>query len=251
MKKPDYFDALHGTKIAYNRINATSGNGPGVIFCGGLMSDMERSKALALEEMCVADNRPFIRFDYQGHGQSSGLFKEGTIGLWFKDTLSVIDNLTEGPQIIVGSSMGGWVSLLAAKARTARIKAFVGIAAAPDFTERLWNHELDDAARLSVKRDGYVEIPSDYGDEPYTFTKALFEDGWNNRVLGAPLNLNIPIRLIHGLEDADVPWETALEIADKAVGEDIDITLVPGGDHRLSSDRDLARLKATVSVLCS
>lgn len=244
MGQQQFFTAAHGTKIAYNRLE---GKGPGVVFLGGFMSDKEGGKALALEAMCRAQGRAFVRFDYQGHGQSSGKFADGTIGLWAQDAIAVIDALTEGPQILVGSSMGGWISLLAAKARPGRVKGFVGIAAAPDFTVRMWNEEFDEATRKEVLSEGHMMRPCDYGDDPYIITKALIDDGWANRVIAAPLALNIPVRLIQGIDDQDVPWQTAQRIADAITGEDTEIILVPGGDHRLSRDIDLKRLTRVVT----
>jgi pimeloyl-ACP methyl ester carboxylesterase len=246
MSDQQYFDAPHGTRIAYNKL---SGKGPGVVFLGGFMSDKEGGKALALEAMCKAQGRAFVRFDYQGHGQTSGKFADGTIGLWAKDAVAVIDALTQGPQILVGSSMGGWISMLAAKARPGRVKGFVGIAAAPDFTVRMWNQEFDEATRQEVLAQGYMMRPCDYGDDPYIITKALIDDGWANRVIASPLNLDIPVRLIQGTEDPDVPWQTAQRIADAITGENVEIILVPGGDHRLSRDIDLARLTRIVTTV--
>jgi len=244
MSEQSFFTAAHGTKIAYNKLE---GKGPGVVFLGGFMSDKEGGKALALEAMCRTQGRAFIRFDYQGHGRSSGIFKEGTIGLWAKDAVAVLDALTEGPQILVGSSMGGWISLLAAKVRPGRVKGFVGIAAAPDFTVRMWNEEFDEPTRREVLAQGYMERPCDYGDAPYTITKALIDDGWANRVIAGPLNLNMPVRLIQGTADPDVPWQTARKIADAITGGDVEVILVPGGDHRLSRDIDLKRLTRIVT----
>ena len=245
MKEPQFLTAPHGTRIAYHR---TAGTRPGVVFLGGFMSDMEGGKALELETYCRRTGRAFVRFDYQGHGRSSGEFADGTVGLWLKDALAVIDRLTEGPQILVGSSMGGWVALLAAKARRARICGFVGIAAAPDFTVRHWA-ELTDAQRRTILDTGRLEVMSDYGPDPYIFTRALFEDGWRNRVNHGPIHLDIPVRLIQGLEDADVPWRTAMSIADNLTGGDTEVILVPGGDHRLSEPRDLKRLMRVVDAL--
>lgn len=243
MSKPKYFDSPHGTRIAYHK---SEGTAPGVMFLGGFMSDMEGGKALALEAHCKKTGRAFIRFDYQGHGASSGAFADGTIGLWAKDALAVLDHLTQGPQVLVGSSMGGWTALLCAKARPGRVKGFVGIAAAPDFTTRMWQDELNEAQRQAISSVGLVKIPTEYGPEPYTLTKALFDDGFKNRVVHVPLHLDIPIRLIQGTADLDVPWQTALHIAEMVTSNDVDIILVPEGDHRLSDPRDLARLTRVV-----
>lgn len=243
MSQPKYFTSPHGTRIAYHK---TEGTKPGVIFLGGFMSDMDGGKALALEAHCRKVGRSFVRFDYQGHGQSSGEFSDGTIGLWARDALAVIDHLSEGPQVLVGSSMGGWIALLCATARPSRVQGFVGVAAAPDFTPRMWHDDLNEDQRQTVLRDGLVKIPTDYGPEPYTLTKALFDDGWENRVIHQPLHLDIPMRLIQGTADTDVPWQTAQQIAAQVTGGDVDIILVPEGDHRLSEPRDLARLTRVV-----
>jgi len=245
MSKPQFFTAPHGSRVAYQR---TPGTSPGVVFLGGFMSDMEGSKALALEAYCAETGRAFVRFDYAGHGQSDGAFADGTIGGWAADALAVIDQLTQGPQILVGSSMGGWIALLAAKARRARVRGLVGIAAAPDFTVRHWA-ELSPADQQTIIRDGKLEVHSDYGPDPYVFTRALFEDGWKNRVNHGPIHLDIPVRLIQGLEDTDVPWQTATAIAENLTGDDTEVILVPGGDHRLSEPIDLKRLVRVVDDL--
>lgn len=245
MTQPSFLESAHGTRIAYHK---TAGAGPGVVFLGGFMSDMEGGKALALEAYCKQQGRAFVRFDYMGHGQSSGQFADGTIGLWVKDALAVIDQLTQGPQILVGSSMGGWVSLLAAKARPGRVKGLVGIAAAPDFTTRHWK-DLSTTEQETILREGRLEVYSEYGPDPYVFTRDLFEDGWQNRVNHAPIHLDIPVRLIQGTEDPDVPWQTAMSIAENLVGEDTEVILVPGGDHRLSRTVDLKRLVRVVDAL--
>ena len=241
-----FLDTKHGTRIAYNQI---TGKNPGVIFLGGFMSDKEGSKALALQDMCAAEGRSFVRFDYQGHGASTGAFADGTIGLWAQDACAVLDTLTQGPQVLVGSSMGGWISLLLAKQRPGRVHALVGIAAAPDFTTRHWE-DLSADQQAAVQTEGRVYIESEYGPDPYVFTKALFEDGYRNRVIASPLYMDMPVRLIQGTEDPDVPWQTALQIADAITGEDVEVLLVPGGDHRLSRDVDLTRLVRVVKSLC-
>lgn len=238
MSKPLFFKTSHGTRIAYHKLE---GVGPTVVWCGGFMSDMDGGKALELEAYCKAEGCGYIRFDYQGHGLSDGEFADGTIGLWRDDALAVIDQLTSGPVVLVGSSMGGWISLLLLKARPGRIKGFVGIATAPDFTPRHWAALTPDQQH-DVNTKGRVLIPSDYGPDPYVFTKALFDDGWANRVNHGPIHTDIPVRLIQGTADPDVPWMTALQIADNITGDDVEVILVPDGDHRLSRDVDLRRL---------
>ncbi|WCL54663.1 alpha/beta fold hydrolase [Gimibacter soli] len=238
MTKPAFLTTPHGTRIAYHR---THGAGPGIVFLGGFMSDMEGSKALALEAWAKAEGRAFLRFDYQGHGQSDGAFADGTIGLWARDALAALDTLTEGPQLLVGSSMGGWIALKLAKARPGRVRGMVGVAAAPDFTPRMWA-DLTAEQQAAITEKGFVDVPTQYGDTPYRLTRALFEDGWRERVMGSPLHLDIPVRLIQGTADPDVPWAGTLDIARGIRGGDVEIILVPEGDHRLSTDRDLKRL---------
>ena len=241
---PAYLTTPHGTRIAFHR---HPGKGPGVMFLGGFMSDMEGSKALALDAWCRREGRAFVRFDYQGHGRSDGPFADGTIGLWSRDALAVLDSLTTGPQILVGSSMGGWIALKLARARPNRVRGLVGVAAAPDFTARLWN-ELAEPQRRMIETHGFIDMPCAYGDAPYRLTKALFEDGWRERIAAAPLPLDIPVRLIQGTGDPDVPWPDALALAGRLKEgkgpkvADVEIILVPGGDHRLSGPADLARL---------
>lgn len=249
MRAPSYLTTDHGTHLAYHKVDATGNSGPGVIWCGGFMSDMEGSKAIALEDYCRAFGRSYVRFDYQGHGQSDGAFADGTIGLWQQDAMAILDRLTSGPQILVGSSMGGWISLLTLKKRPERIAGLVGIAAAPDFTPRHWE-QLTKDQQQDVLSKGRVLIPSDYGPDPYVFTKALFDDGAANLVLTQPIETDIPVRLLQGTADPDVPWQTALQIAEILTTEDCEIILVPDGDHRLSRDIDLKRLVRVVDGLC-
>ncbi len=235
-----------GHTVAYH---ATPGKSPGVVFCGGFSSDMTGTKAIALDAFCRGEGRAYVRFDYLGHGASSGKFEQGTIGRWADDAKAVIDAATEGPLVLVGSSMGGWIMLLAALARPARVCGLVGSAAAADFTEDLVRNRFDDAQRAALMRDGVVQVPSDYDEEPYAITRALIEDGREHLLLHAPIPITCPVRLIQGMNDADVPWDTALRIADRLEGIDVEVTLVKGGDHRLSEPDDLARLWRTVTEL--
>jgi pimeloyl-ACP methyl ester carboxylesterase len=206
------------------------------------MSDMGGSKALWLEDWCRTRGRAFLRFDQSGHGQSSGRFDDGGIAQWAGDVIAVLDALTEGPQILVGSSMGGWLMLLAALARPERVAGLVGIAAAPDFTEDLMWDPAPEAWRATLMAEGRVLEPSDYGEEPYVITKTLIEEGRSQLVLRAPLPIGCPIRLIQGMADTSVPWRTALRLQEHLPGGDVAVTLVKDGDHRLSRPRDLARL---------
>jgi pimeloyl-ACP methyl ester carboxylesterase len=236
-----------GSTIAYHR---TSGKFPGVVFLTGFKSDMTGSKALSLESYCQQRGQAFLRFDYTGHGQSSGAFEDGCIGKWVDDALYAIDRLTEGPQILVGSSMGGWIMLLVALKRTERIVGLVGIAAAPDFTEDLMWKELSDAQRIEMAANGYVDLPNCYDDqEPYRITHKLIEDGKNQLLLKGPIPLDIPIRLIQGVKDEDVPWLTAGRIMEQVSSDDVEVTYVKSGNHRLSEGPDLARLIRTLGGL--
>lgn len=241
-----------GASIAYHKTEAAPSmqGRTGVVFLHGLMSDMDGGKALHLEAHCRKSGRAFLRFDQYGHGLSSGRFVDGSIGRWAEDTAAVLDALTDGPQVLVGSSMGGWLMLLAALARPERVAGLVGIAAAPDFTEDLMWPSFTDAQKAELERRGYIEEPSDYSEEPYVIGRALIEDGRHRLVLRDPtLPIRCPIRLIHGQRDTSVPWQTALHIQDKAESDDVEVILVKGGDHRLSSDADLARLTRTLDAL--
>ena len=237
-----------GAAIAYHRID---GAAPGIVFLGGFRSDMTGTKALFLEDYCRRQRRAYVRFDYFGHGMSSGEFAAGTIGRWREDAVAVIDSLTEGPQILVGSSMGGWIMLLAALARPERVAGLVGIAAAPDFTEKLLPKRLTPEQRRELEEKGAVTLPSDYDPAGYLYTRALIEDGRKYLLLGAPIAHDMPVRLLHGLADASVPWQLSLRLAERLQSRDVAVTLVKDGDHRLSSESDLARLAHTLDGLLS
>ncbi len=226
----------------------TAGKAPGIVFLGGFGSDMSGTKATALEQAAVARGQAFLRLDYSGHGQSEGQFTDGTIGTWFADALAVFDAVTEGPQIVIGSSMGGWMALLLARARPERVKALVGIAAAPDFTVRLMSEELTDAQRETLRRDGVLYRPSEYGD-PMPITLKLVEDGSNHLMLDRPVPFKGPVRLLHGQCDPDVPWQLALRIAERLESDDVRVVLVKDGDHRLSRPQDIALIVDTVDGL--
>jgi pimeloyl-ACP methyl ester carboxylesterase len=227
---------------------ATSGAGPGIVFLGGYGSDMTGTKATALEDAAKARGRAFLRLDYRGHGQSEGKFTDGTIGTWFADALAVFDAVTEGPQIVVGSSMGGWMALLLARARPDKVKALVGIAAAPDFTTRLMSEELSPEQRETLLRDGILYRPSEYGD-PMPITLKLVQDGANHLLLDRPIAFAGPVRLLHGQADPDVPWQYSLKVAERIAGGDVRTILIKDGDHRLSRPQDLALLIQTIDEL--
>src|SRR5258708_18077789 len=227
-----------GATIAYRQ---RAGKSPGIIFLGGFRSDMNGTKAAALDGFCRDRGQAFLRFDYFGQGASSGRFEEATIGRWKEDALSVIDGLTEGPQILVGSSIGGWIMLLAALARPARIAALIGIAAAPDATQDLIWDRLSSAERDRMQRDGAITVRSAYHPDGYELTYRFIEEGRAHLVLRRPLALAAPVRLIHGTADAEVPWQTGLRLAERLGGSDVTLTLVPGSDHRLATEVGLRR----------
>ena len=236
-----------GASIAYRK---TGGEFPGVIFLGGFMSDMTGTKACALEAACREEGRAFIRFDYSGHGESSGAFADGTIGGWTDDAIAVLDQVSEGPQVLVGSSMGGWIMLLVALARPTRIAGLVGIASAPDFTEELMWRRFDDDIRQGLHRTGVYHSPSEYDDDPYPITMKLIEEGRRHLLLERPIAIHCPVRLLHGRKDQDVPWTTAPRIAEKLLADDVRVMIIKDGDHRLSRDQDLLRQRVTVEELC-
>ncbi|MDP6390096.1 MAG: alpha/beta hydrolase [Alphaproteobacteria bacterium] len=218
-----------------------------MIFCTGFKSDMTGGKALALEAWCRTEGRQFTRFDYQGHGASSGDFAEGTIGLWLDDALAVLDEVARGGQVIVGSSMGGWIALLMARARPDRVRGLVTIAAAVDMTEELiWRH-MPQEIRDRIETEGVWMRPSDYGDGPYPITKALIEDGRNHLLLPGPIPFEGPVRLLHGKLDDSVPWRHSRRVAEALRSRDVEVVLVEDGEHRLSRDEDLQRILAAVS----
>ena len=236
--KPD------GATIAYHR---TPGKNPGVVFLGGFHSDMTGTKATALQGYCAERGRAYLRFDYRGHGASSGAFEDGSIGDWADDAGFVLNTLTDGAQVLVGSSMGGWIMLMTAKAIPDKVAALVGVAAAPDFTEDLIASGFTAQEHEVLDRDGYIDIPSDYEDaDSYRITKRLIKDGRHHLVLREPLDIRVPIRLLQGMEDKEVPFDTALRIADVTTGGDIVTHLIKDGDHRLSRDQDLKRLFAAL-----
>ena len=206
------------------------------------MSDMSGTKARALERYARARGQAYLRFDYQGHGVSSGRFEDGTIGRWAEDAIAALDGASVGPQILVGSSMGGWIMLLAALARPERVAALVGIAAAPDFTETLIWARMGAAQRAELAERGVLYQPSDYDEQPYAITRALIEEGRNHLLLGGEIPLDCPVRLIHGMADPDVPWRVSRRLAQRLRTADVELTLVKGGGHRLSEPADMARL---------
>ncbi len=235
-----------GASLAYFRLE---GKSPGLMFLGGFRSDMSGTKAGALESHCRGVGRAYVRFDYGGHGESSGRFEEGTIGAWAEDALAVLDRVARGPQVLVGSSMGGWIMLLAALARPERVAGLVGVAAAPDFTEDLMRGRLSDATSEQLRERGYFMRDSDDGEAPYPVTRKLLEEGANHLLLRGAVRLTRPVRLIHGMRDESVPWEVSLRLANALEGDDVRLTLIKDGEHRLSRPADIALIASTAEGL--
>lgn len=243
---PKTLSTQDGEALAYHHV---PGREPGILFCGGFMSDMTGTKALALEAFARERGQAFTRFDYRGHGQSSGAFRDGTIGKWKADALAVLDEVATGPVVVVGSSMGGWIALLLALARPERVAGLVGIAAAPDFTEDLMWSEFDETIRQTLTTERVYLEPSEYSDEPYTITMDLIEDGRTHLIMRGPIHIKAPVRLLHGMRDTSVPHRLSVLLAERLETDDVQVHLVKDGDHRLSTDRDLALLTGTVAEL--
>ncbi|NND18248.1 MAG: alpha/beta hydrolase [Silicimonas sp.] len=231
------FQQTEARRIAYDQ---TEGRGPGVVFLGGFKSDKEGTKARYLEQWAQRRGRAFLRFDYSGHGQSSGNFLDGSLTDWAEDAAAIIGNLTSGRQILVGSSMGAWIALLIAREMTDRVAGLVTIAGAPDFTEdKLWDG-LSAGQRSQLLKSGQIALPSDYSEEPYVITRHLIEDGRKRLVLRSSIPLPFPVRILHGTVDMDVDMSVSLRLLEQAQGDDIQLTLVKGADHRFSNPECLA-----------
>lgn len=238
----NFLDTPQGRRLAYHK---TDGQGPCIVFCSGLKSDMEGTKAVWLEDWAKAQGRAYLRFDYSGHGESSGTFEEGSILDWHEDTLAMVNALTEGPILPVGSSMGGWQALLLARERVARVAGLVTIAAAPDFTEDGYWAGFDAAQKAQIEAGEPVYLPSDYM-EPYVVTKKMIEEGRKALVLRNELPLPFPVRFLQGTEDTAVSTENALRLLNHASGEDMRLTLVKGADHRFSDPDCLSLIAQSV-----
>lgn len=236
----------NGARLAYVK---RLGRSPTVVFLGGFRSDMTGTKATALDQWCQSRGQAYLRFDYQGHGQSSGDFVDGGIGVWSRDALHAVTALTEGPVILVGSSMGGWVMALLAREIPERIAAMVGIAVAPNFTEAIMLPNMSEQDRATLDRDGVLMVPSQYDPEPYPITKGLIEDGARHDVLSDKAPVNCPVRLIHGLEDPDVPWQMSVRLAGALNSSDVEVVLLKDGDHRLSKPHELERTLQLVAEM--
>lgn len=241
MTDVQFLERADRPRLAYRH---RAGSGPTIVFLPGYASDMDGTKALALDEWAAARGQAMLRLDYSGCGQSEGAFEDGTLALWRDDALAVIDGVTDGPLLIVGSSMGGWIGLLVALARAERVAGFVGIAAAPDFTD--WGFTQDE--KMQILRDGRIERPSDYG-APMVTTRGFWQSGEANRLLQGPIAIDAAVRLLHGQRDPDVPWHHSPHLAQLVRSADVRTILVKDGDHRLSRPQDLSLLIATVADL--
>jgi pimeloyl-ACP methyl ester carboxylesterase len=246
-REPAYLNR-DGIAIAYHH-HPARGSGawlPGVVFLGGFMSDMQGGKALHLEATCRARGQQYTRLDYRGHGQSGGDFSAACISDWVNDAAGVLAAATAGPQVLVGSSMGGWIMLLLANRLPERIAGLVGIAPAPDFVERM-EAGFSERQKAELAQHGHTTRPTPYAQHPYVITQRLLDDGRRNRVLtGAGHPFRGPVRILHGLEDDAVPWQNSLALAEKLASANVRITFIKGGDHRLSEPDQLAMLDATV-----
>ena len=250
MSKPEFLD-VNGNAIAVRRIE---GGSPGVVWLGGYRSDMLGTKAETLSAWAAANGRAFLRHDYSGHGESGGEFRDGTISTWLAESLAVLRAFTSGPQILVGSSMGAWIALrMAQELRRAgddeRLAGMVLLAPAPDFTAELIEPALSKKHRADLERQGYFEEPSEYSPEPNVYTRALIEDGRQNRVMTGPIDTHCPVHVIQGMADPDVPHEHALKLVSLLPADDVTLSLVPDGDHRLSRPQDLDLMVRAVEAV--
>jgi pimeloyl-ACP methyl ester carboxylesterase len=254
---PDYLSV--GTPERRIAIRARTGTSPGVIWLGGFKSDMKGTKAVALDEHAAKTGRACIRFDYSGHGESSEKFEDGTISSWLEDAIAVFKSRAKGPQIIVGSSMGGWIALLLARAlatdpslsENAKLAGLILIAPAPDFTEELMWKNFSADVKQEIETQGAWQRPSAYGDDPYPITKRLIEDGRKHLVMDKPIQAKCPVRILQGVLDPDVPWQHAMKLVSCLAQDDVTMTLVKDGDHRLSRPEDIERLLKTVDELAA
>lgn len=244
--EPSFLTRDGGARIAYRRV---AGRSPTVVFLGGFSSDMTGTKATHLDAWCRRRGQAYLCFDYQGHGASSGRFIDGTIGAWRDDAMAVVEGCTDGPVVLVGSSMGAWIMLLVARALSRPVQGLVGVAAAPDFTEELIWRRMPPVHRDALTREGVVYVPSDYDAQGTPISLALVDEGRNHLLLDTRIGIDCPVRLMHGLDDRDVPWEMSHRLLHALTSGDATLELVKGGDHRLSAPADLARLSRVLGEL--
>jgi pimeloyl-ACP methyl ester carboxylesterase len=258
-QEPAFIEVGEGDSCRRIAVRARPGgtsHAPGLFWLGGFNSDMRGTKALALDEWAAANDRACVRFDYSGHGESGGAFIDGTIGRWLEESVAVFEQFCRGPQVVIGSSMGGWMALLLARAIAKRnampasLAGLVLIAPAPDFTEQLMWNGFSDEVRAEITTRGVWMRPSEYGDgTPYPITRALIEEGRNHLLLGSAIDVGCPVRILQGAQDPDVPWQHAFALAHRLPAEDVVMTMIQDGDHRLSRPQDIARILAAVAEI--
>jgi pimeloyl-ACP methyl ester carboxylesterase len=253
--EPTYIEVGEGHSASRVAVRARAGRAPGLFWLGGFNSDMKGTKALALDAWAAEHGRACIRFDYSGHGESGGKFVDGTIGRWLEESVAVFERFCRGPQVMIGSSMGGWIALLLAREvarrpNDASIAGLVLIAPAPDFTEELMWKSFSPEIREEIDSKGVWFRPSQYGDgTPYPITRALIEEGRNHLLLGSSIDVGCPVHILQGARDPDVPWRHAFALVQRLPAEDVVLTMIQDGDHRLSRPQDIARIIAAVSEM--
>ena len=252
--EPTFIVVGKNSSVRRIAVRARAGGGPGLFWLGGFNSDMRGSKALALDGWAAGHGRSCVRFDYSGHGESGGAFAEGTIGRWLEESIAVFEQFCAGPQVVIGSSMGGWMALLLARELARRSGSgalpagLVLIAPAPDFTEALMWNRFSPEVRQEIETKGVWLRPSQYG-EPYPITRALIEEGRNHLLLGGAIDVGCPVRILQGAQDPDVPWRHAFALAHRLPADDVVLTMIQDGDHRLSRPQDIARILAAVAEI--
>src|SRR6202162_42522 len=253
-QSPAFIEVGKDSEARRIAVRARGGSVPGLFWLGGFKSDMAGTKALALDAWAAAQHRACVRFDYSGHGESGGAFVDGTIGRWLEESVAVFEQFCAGPQVVVGSSMGGWMALLLARELAKRaggrasLAGLVLIAPAPDFTEELMWKGFSPEIRQEIETTGVWLRPSQYG-EPYPITRALIEEGRNHLLLGSAIDVGCPARILQGAQDADVPWQHAFALAHRLPADDVVLTMIQDGDHRLSRPQDIARIIAAVAEI--
>ncbi|WP_426421812.1 alpha/beta hydrolase [Bradyrhizobium genosp. A] len=251
----DFIEVGEGASARRIAVRRRAGQAPGLVWLSGFKSDMQGGKAVALDGWAAEHGRAVVRFDYSGHGESSGDFADGTIGRWLEDSVAVFERFCTGPQILIGSSMGGWMALLLAReikrrSGTASLAGLVLIAPAPDFTEELMWKNFSPEVKLEIETRGFWLRPSEYGDgTPYPITRKLIEEGRNHLVLGSAIDLGCPVRILQGAQDPDVPWQHAFALTHRLPADDVVLTMIQDGDHRLSRPQDIARILAAVAEI--
>jgi pimeloyl-ACP methyl ester carboxylesterase len=255
-QEPTFIEIGNGPGLRRIAVRARAGGAPGLFWLGGFHSDMKGTKALALDAWAAGQGRACVRFDYSGHGESGGAFADGTIGRWLEESVAVFQQFCSGPQVVIGSSMGGWMALLLAREIAKRadgrasLAGLVLIAPAPDFTEELMWKAFSPEVRAEIEQKGFWLRPSEYGDgTPYPITRALIEEGRNHLLLGAKIDVGCPVRILQGAQDPDVPWRHAFALAHRLPAEDVVLTMIQDGDHRLSRPQDIARIIAAVAEM--